>query len=74
MNPIVVITLILLGIGGAYFLLINLGAAQVEAGSAPNEMLTNYGALAAKILIGVMVLYGIYYVVDVIKTALKKRT
>lgn len=73
MNPIVVIVLILLGIGGAYFTMISLNDAQVAAGGAANPLLTNYGTLACKILIGVLILYGIYYVVDTIKTSMQQR-
>jgi hypothetical protein len=73
MNPIIVITLLLLGIGGAYFLMINLGDAQVAAGGTANPLLTNYGALACKILIVVLLLYMIYYIADVIKTSAQQR-
>jgi hypothetical protein len=73
MNPIIVITLILLGIGGAYFTMLNLGDAQVAAGNSVNPMLTNYGVLVCKILIGVLLLYGIYYIVDVVKTSARQR-
>jgi hypothetical protein len=73
MNPIIVITLILLGIGGAYFTMINLADAQVAAGGIVNPVLTNYGILAAKILIGVLLLYGIYYIVDAIRTSMQQR-
>lgn len=73
MNPLIVITLILLGIGGAYFTIINLADAQVAAGGAANPMLTNYGILISKILIGVLIVYGIYYIVDAIKTSVRER-
>lgn len=39
MNPIIIITLLLLGIGGAYFTMINLGDAQVAAGGVVNPLL-----------------------------------
>ncbi len=73
MNPIIVVTLILLGIGGCYFTMINLADAQVAAGGAVNPMLTNYGALVCKVLIGVLLLYGIYYIVDVVKTSMQRK-
>lgn len=73
MNPILVIFLLLVGIGGAYFLMTNIGQAQIDAGGAVNPALTNYGSLAAKVLMAVLVLYAIYYIVDVFKTSAAQR-
>lgn len=73
MSPVVVIILILLGIGAAYFTMSSLADAQIAAGSAANPMLTNYATLACKILIGVLLLYAIYYIVDTIKTSIQQR-
>lgn len=73
MNPIIIITLLLLGIGGAYFTMINLGDAQVAAGGVVNPLLTNYGTLACKILIAVLLLYGLYYIMDVVKNSVQQR-
>jgi len=73
MNPIIVIVLILLGLIGAYFLMTELTAAQVATGSATNGPLAQYSTLAIKVLMAVMVLYAIYYIVDVIKTSARER-
>ncbi len=73
MNPIVVVTLIIVGIGAAYFFMISLGDAQYAAGNAPNGLLTTYGELAAKVIIVVLILYGIYYVIASFKSATRER-
>ena len=72
MNPVIVIILILLGIGGAYFVMTNLAEAQVAAGGAANAALTTYGVLAAKVLMAVMVLYGLNIVTSKTTAAQRK--
>lgn len=73
MNPVIVIILILLGIGGAYFVITNLADAQISVNGVDNAALTTYGILAAKVLIAVLILYGICYIVAAFKTAAAQR-
>lgn len=73
MNPLIVMVLIGLGLIGAYFLMSELGAAQIATGGSPDSALANYSVTAIKFLMVVMVLYAIYYVVDVIKTSIRER-
>lgn len=73
MHPIVIVALIFVAIGCAYFMLTNLESAQMAASGAANNAITTYGAIALKVLIAVIILYGIYYVVEVVRTALMQR-
>ena len=73
MSPMIVIVLICLGLIAAYFLMTELTAAQVATGGSPDGALANYSTMAIKILMAIMVLYAIYYVVDVIKTSISER-
>ena len=73
MSPIIVIVLICVGLLGAFFLMSELTTAQLATGASPNTPLATYSVTAIKILMIVMVLYAIYYIVDVIKTSIRER-
>jgi hypothetical protein len=73
MHPIVIVFLIFVALGSAYFLMTNLEASQVAATGAANHAVTMYGSLAIKILMVAVVLYTIYYVVESVRSALHKR-
>ena len=73
MKPIIFIVLIFVGLLSAFFLQDQLTTAQVATGGATNGASANYTSLAIKILMVIMVLYAIYYVVDVIKTSARER-
>lgn len=73
MHPIVIVVLIFVALGSAYFLMTNLEASQVAATGAANHAVTMYGSLALKILMAIVMLYAIYYVVESVRTSLQKR-
>jgi len=73
MNPLVIVVLIVLALLGAYLLLIELAPAQLATGTFTNPIITSSTNLAIKILIAVVILYAIYYVVDVFKTSTRER-
>lgn len=73
MHPVVIVVLIFVALGSAYFLLTNLESAQVTATGVANEAITTYGSLALKILIAAVVLYAVYYVVETVRASLQQR-
>lgn len=73
MSPIIVIVLLLIGLLGAFFLMTELGTAQAATGGATQGLLATYAPLGIKILMVIMVLFTVYYIVDVIKTSARER-
>lgn len=73
MHPIVIIVLIFVALGSAYFLMTNLESSQIAATGAANQAFTTYGTLALKILMAAVLLYAVYYIVETVRTSLQKR-
>lgn len=69
MNPILVIFLIFVAIGGAYYLMIGLAESQAASSGSANSLVATYGPIAAKVLIAVLLAYAIFYIYDVIRTS-----
>lgn len=73
MHPIVIIFVIFVALGAAYFLMTNFSDAQTAASGTANTLIGIYGTLFAKILIAIVLLYGLYYIVDVFRSAALQR-
>lgn len=73
MHPIVIVVLIFVALGTAYYLLNNLEAAQVAATGVANQAITTYGSLLLKLLMAAVILYAVYYVVETVRTSLQQR-
>lgn len=73
MHPIVIVALIFVALGAAYYLLTHLEAMQVAATGAANQTITAYGSLLLKLLMAAVILYAVYYVVETVRTSLQQR-
>ncbi len=73
MHPIVIVVLIFVALGSAYFLMTNLESSQIAATGMANPAVTTYGTLALKVLMAAVLLYAVYYIAETVRTALQKR-
>ena len=73
MHPIVIVILIFVALGAAYYLLTHLVAMQVAATGVANQAITTYGSLLLKLLMAAVILYTVYYVVETVRASLLQR-
>jgi hypothetical protein len=73
MHPIVIIVFIFAGLGGAYWLVNNLGAARNAATGTAVSVVATYGNLIIKALFLVTILYAVWVLVDTVRGASQKR-